>query len=67
MLKIMPTNTAPVASGAGYTTGGTTVGSTAYSQSSGTAKLTGNAVTFTSTGSMGQFRYAVVYSAAKLT
>ena len=74
-LKILLTNTAPVATntlygdisgtelanGAGYTTGGTTVGSTAYSQTSGTAKLTGNAVTFTSTGSMGPFRYAVIY------
>lgn len=71
-LKIMLTNTAPTAtdaitsditqisSGNGYTTGGTAVGSTAYSQSSGLATLTGNNVVFTATGSMGPFRYAVL-------
>jgi hypothetical protein len=74
-LKICLTNSAPVATNAllsditdlstanGYTAGGTTVASTAYSQSSGTAKLTGNAVTFTASGgSVGPFRYAVLYN-----
>jgi hypothetical protein len=75
-LKIMLTNVAPVATNAvdgdmteisaanGYSAGGNAVGSNAYSQSSGTAKLTGNAVTFTASGgSFGPFRYAVLYNA----
>src|SRR5262245_8085520 len=74
-LKIMLSNTAPSQSNAvkaditeitaqnGYSAGGTAVGSNAYSQSSGTAKLTGNAVTFTASGgSIGPFRYAVLYN-----
>ena len=75
VLKIMLTNTAPVntnhfysdisgnelANGNGYTTGGATVGSTACTQSAGVAKLVGNQVVFTATGSMGPFRYAVLY------
>lgn len=74
-LKVALTNTAPtaatddeladitqVANGNGYTTGGTAVGSNAYSQTSGTGKLTGNDVVFTASGSMGPFRYAVLYS-----
>ena len=74
-LKVALTNTAPTAStddeladitqianGNGYTTGGTAVGSNAYSQTSGTGKLTGNDVVFTASGSMGPFRYAVLYS-----
>lgn len=74
-LKIALTNSAPVNTNTvlanitqisgtnGYTTGGTAVGSTAYSQSAGTAKLTGNAVVFTASGgSMGPFQYAVLYN-----
>lgn len=74
-LKIMLTNTAPVATNAvdgdlteitaqnGYTAGGTAVGSNAYSQASGTGKLTGNDVVFTASGgSFGPFRYAVLYN-----
>src|SRR5690349_7277575 len=74
-LKICLSNTAPSASNAvfgdiieisagnGYSAGGTVVGSNAYSQSSGTAKLTGSAVTFTASGgSIGAFRYAVLYN-----
>lgn len=73
-LKIALTNSAPsasntqlsditqIANGNGYTTGGTAVGSNAYSQTGGTAKLTGNDVTFTASGSMGPFRYAVIYN-----
>lgn len=72
-LKIALTNTAPVATnsvladitqianGNGYTTGGTAVGSNAYSQTTGTGKLTGNDVTFTATGAVGPFQYAVLY------
>lgn len=75
-LKIALTNTAPTASsntvladitqisaGNGYTTGGTTVASTAYSQTSGTGSLTGTDVVFTASGgSIGPFRYAVLYN-----
>jgi len=73
-LKIALTNTAPnatdtqlsaitqIANGNGYTTGGTAVANTSYSQTSGTAKLAGDDVVFTATGSMGPFRYAVLYN-----
>lgn len=74
-LKVALSNTAPtpstddeladitqISNGNGYTTGGTAVGSNAYSQTSGTGKLTGNDVVFTASGSMGPFRYAVLYS-----
>jgi hypothetical protein len=56
-------NAAEIAAGNGYSKGGTAVGSNAYSQSSGTATLTGNAVTFTATGgAIAQFRYVVLYN-----
>jgi hypothetical protein len=74
-LKIVLTNTAPTSSntvlanitqisnGNGYTTGGTAVGSSAYSQTSGTATLSGADVVFTASGgSVGPFRYAVLYN-----
>jgi hypothetical protein len=74
-LKIMLTNTAPVAAnsvkaditeiaaGSGYTTGGAAVGGVAYSQVAGIAKLIGNAVTFAASGgSIATFRYAVLYN-----
>jgi hypothetical protein len=73
-LKDMLSNTAPVATNAllsditeiaagnGYSAGGTTVGSTAYSQTSGTATLSGANVVFTASGgSIGPFRYVVNY------
>lgn len=71
--KVVLTNTAPVASnsilsnitqianGSGYTTGGTAT-TMSSSTSSGTAKATGTDVTFTASGSVGPFRYAVLYN-----
>lgn len=75
-IKVMLTNTAPVAtnqqysdisgtelaSGNGYTTGGATVSGTGWTNSSGTSTLAANATTWTSvTGNMGPFRYIVYY------
>ena len=74
--KVMLTNTAPVATntlysdisatelatGNGYTTTGTAVTGTGSTNSSGTETVAGAAVTWTSvTGSMGPFRYVVLY------
>ena len=73
-LKVVLSNTAPsatnavladitqIANGNGYTTGGSTVGSTGYTQTSGTAKLVGNDVVFTATGSLGPYRYSILYN-----
>jgi hypothetical protein len=74
-LKDLLTNTAPVATnsikgdlteisaGNGYTAGGTAIGSNAYSQSSGTATLSGGNVVFTASGgTIGPFRYVVAYN-----
>src|SRR6185369_6641400 len=47
---------AEVANGNGYTSGGTATASNAYSQTSGTGKLTGNDVVFTASGAVGPFR-----------
>jgi hypothetical protein len=70
--KVALTNTAPtsantilsnitqVANGNGYTTGGT-ASTISTSTSSGTAKVTGTDVVFTASGSLGPFRYAVLY------
>lgn len=74
VLKIMLTNTAPVATnsvktdltdisaGNGYTAGGTAIASNAATQVTGVLKLVGNAVTFTASGAIATFRYAAVYS-----
>jgi hypothetical protein len=82
-LKVMLTNTVPVAtnvqysdisaselaSGNGYTTGGATVTTTSSTQSSGTYKFVGSVPnpTWTATGSMGPFRYAVIYDTTPTT
>jgi hypothetical protein len=75
VLKICLTNVAPVntnttfsnlteiAAGNGYSSGGTAVTGSGYSQSSGTASLTGSNVVFTASGgTIGPFRYAVIYN-----
>lgn len=74
-LKIMLTNSAPAASntvkaditeigaGNGYTAGGTAASISSSSQSSGTYKLVLADVVFTASGgSIGPFRYAVLYN-----
>lgn len=72
-LKVMLTNSAPVATNSvyanltdlstanGYTAGGTAASLTSNSQTSGTEKLVLGNVTFTATGAIGPFRYAVLY------
>ena len=74
-LKVLLTNTAPVATnsiranlteitaGNGYTAGGATVTITASSQTGGAYSLVGNNVTITASGgSIAAFRYAVLYN-----
>jgi hypothetical protein len=75
VLKVLLTNTAPVATnavradltelgaGSGYTSGGISVGTITGAQTSGTFKLVGGTdPVWTATGSMGPFRYAVLYN-----
>jgi hypothetical protein len=73
-LKVMLTNTQPAATnavkseiteisaGSGYTSGGATLSVTSSNQTSGTYKLVVSDVTFTVTGSLGPFRYVVMYN-----
>jgi hypothetical protein len=74
-LKVALSNTAPtvatdeaigditqIGAGNGYSSGGATVPDVQWTQSSGTATLTGDAVVFTASGgSINTFRYAVIY------
>lgn len=76
-LMVMLTNAAPdaaadavlgdlteIGTGHGYSAGGVAVTTNAYGQTSGVAKLTGDDQTFTASGgSIGPFRYAVLYNA----
>lgn len=82
-VKWMLTNTAPVAtntqysdisatelaSGAGYTTGGASATLTSSSQTSGAYKYIASLAnpTWTASGSMGPFRYAVAYDSTPAT
>ena len=75
-LKLMLTNVAPnastntvktditeIAAGNGYTAGGITLSGKTYSQSGGTATLAASDATLTASGgSVGPFRYAVIYN-----
>jgi hypothetical protein len=73
-LKVMLTNSAPVntftirtdvteiSAGNGYTAGGATVTTSSSAQTSGTYRLICADVVFTATGSVGPFRYAVLYN-----
>lgn len=73
-LKVMLTNTLPTAANAvktditeisagnGYTAGGTAAALTSNTQTSGVQKLILGNVVFTATGSVGPFRYAVLYN-----
>jgi hypothetical protein len=73
-LKVMLTNTAPIAdnavktdlteisAGNGYTAGGTQATISASSQTSGTYKLVLADVVFTATGVVGPFRYSTLYN-----
>lgn len=74
-LKVMLTNTAPTASnsvkadlteisaGNGYTAGGTQTSQSSSAQTSGTYKLVSADVVFTASGgTIGAFRYAVLYN-----
>lgn len=82
-MKVMLTNTAPVAtnslyadvsgtelaSGNGYGTGGVAVTSQSSSQTGGIETVSGTLAnpTWTATGSMGPFRYAVIYDSTATT
>lgn len=51
-----------ISAGNGYTSGGATLASVTSSQSGGTYTLDAADVTFTATGAVGPFRYAVLYN-----
>jgi len=55
-------NAVEVAAGNGYTKGGEIVSTNVYAETSGVGKLYGVKVTFTATGAIPTFRYAVLYN-----
>lgn len=79
VLKVLLTNSAPVATNAvksditeiaagnGYTSGGNTATQNTSAQTSGTYKLTITDLVLTATGAVGPFRYAVLYSDTSTT
>lgn len=62
--QLKATSNAPEpTAGNGFTAGGTAIGSTAYSQTTGTATLSGGNVVFTASGgTIGPFRYVICYN-----
>ena len=54
-------NALEIAAGNGYTKKGTAVGGNAYSQTSGTATLSGGNTVVTASGAVGPFRYVVEF------
>jgi hypothetical protein len=79
VLMVMLTNTAPlatnavkaditeIAAGGGYTTGGMAAATTSSTQTGGVYKLVLADVVFTATGTIGPFRYAVLYNSTTAT
>ena len=81
VLKVALTNTAPTASSTawdsvtfgppatanGYTAGGNTLSITSSGQTSGTYKLVLGDTTFTSSGTIGPFRYVILYNDTSVT
>lgn len=74
-IKVALSNTAPnatdatfsqiteISAGAGYSAGGTAVGTVTLSETTGTAKLTLSDVVFTASGGpIGPFRYVIIYN-----
>lgn len=76
--KVMLSNTAPttanaiktditeISAGSGYTAGGT-ASTITIANASGTITVSGTQVVFTSTGTIGPFRYAVLYNSTQTT
>lgn len=80
VIKVMLSNTIPtssmttstditqIANGNGYLTGGSSVAIASSIQTSGTYKLLQNAaLTFTATGAVGPFQYAILYNSTAIT
>jgi membrane-bound ClpP family serine protease len=56
-------DSAELAAGGGYTSGGNTITITSSAQSAGTYSLVGNDVVFTASGgTIGPFRYTIIYN-----
>jgi hypothetical protein len=63
--QIQPnTNAAELSTSGGYTQGGSTIGSTSYTDSGGLGSFNGNSVVWTASGGgFGPFRYVTIYDA----